>query len=699
MTTVNFLWHFHQPYYGLPDGEEFLLPWVRLHSVKSYYDMGRLLEDRPEIRATFNFSGSLLRQLTEYVDDGRRDRWWRWSTTDPDRLDSAARRGMVRHFFSLDPDRQIRTRPRYDELYRRRCESGVDELAESLEPDELLDLQVLFNLSWCGFSAREDFPVVRRLEDKGRDFGVDERDELLDVHPTVMDRIVPLYRKLADRDQIEISVSPMYHPIVPLVIDTESAARATPERPRPTPCRAPEDAAAHIEQALDLAEATFGNRPAGMWPSEGSVSPEAVELFDQAGVDWIATDEAILKQSRGEHFDRDSDLFRPWSLDETGPRILFRDRPLSDRIGFVYADNPAGDAADDFVDHLRDIHEGHDGDDGCISVILDGENPWEHYEDDGRSFLTALYDRLKKADGLTTGVFSETADWEAGRLDRLHSGSWIDGNYRIWIGHDETNTAWEWLRRATQRLREADPDHPGAESAREHLQIAQGSDWFWWYGDDFSSEQQDQFDALFRALVARVWTRLDDDAPPQLNRPIHRTDTPEGGREAVHIAPRRFLSPTIDGRHQRFYDWIGAGEIALTGTHGSMYEDLRPLDAIRYGFSPDSLFLRLEPGEDFTADCHFLVRLETDDHHLELTVGDNDDAPEEPSDSNRTVTAYRQVAELSVPLTELDLDAGDEVHLIASVLRNQIQLQRFPARDRFAITVPEVDPGRKHWMV
>lgn len=697
---VVFLWHFHQPYYGVPDADEFFLPWVRLHAVKSYYDMARMLEEWPAIRATFNFSGSLLQQIVEYVDDGKRDRWWRWSKKAPATLSLAERRGMVRNFFSLDVARKITPLSRYQDLYDRRQEMGVASLAESLSDQELLDLQVLFNLCWCGFGARDDFPLIDELLSQGQGFDERARNALLDIHIEVMSQLLPLYRKLIDRDQIEVSVSPMYHPIIPLVIDTEVAARPSPQRPRPTPYRAPEDAAAHIQQALELAESTLGVRPQGIWPSEGSVSPEASALFAEAGVQWIATDEEVLCRSRGDQWDRHRDLWRPWRLgDKPAPRIFFRDRGLSDRIGFSYAKVGAGDAADDLVGDLIEIGADLQADKGCVSIILDGENPWEHYRDDGRPFLDALYARLSAAEELRSNTPSRIAAELTSRLDHLHSGSWIMANFNIWIGHEQTNQAWEWLRKADEflaRTTARSPSHPNLDRAREHLRIAQGSDWFWWYGDDFSSEQDDQFDALFRALVAGVWSTLDVPAPDQLAHPIGKAPTQANALQIT--VPQRFISPTIDGKIGGYFDWNRAGQITVSGGHGSMFESFRPLASILYGFSPLHFFLCLKPGEDFSAKCRFQIHIEHRDRSHQIPLARGDTAIDDDALAG-TAIAFDEVAELSIPLHMLGLSAGDHFELAIDIERDGLQLRRFPSHDAYRLEVPKIDPGLEYWIV
>ncbi len=699
---VLFIWHFHQPYYGIPDAEEFVLPWVRLHAVKSYYDMGRLLERWPRISATVNFSGSLLRQIREYVDHDKRDRWWRWSSTAPRALELAERRGIVRNFFSLNIEHHVEPSPRYRELYQRRRQLGVAEMATSLSDQELLDLQVLFNLHWCGFAARDDFPLLDELRQQDGGFSPEEKDALLDLHLELLRRLLPLYRKLARRQQIEICASPMYHPIIPLVIDTDTAARPSPDRPRPTSYRAPRDAAYQLKEALDFAEDAFGERPTGMWPSEGSVSPEAVKIFAEAGVEWIATDEEVLCRSRGEDWQRDRDLWRPWRVgDDPSPRIFFRDRGLSDRIGFSYSELPADEAADDLVGALVAIGDRLAGRRGCVSIILDGENPWEHYPDDGRHFLEALYERLESARELRTRRPSQISNPSPGRLDHLHSGSWIMANFDIWIGHQETNEAWEWLRRADELLEKmtaSNSDHGGVSRAREHLRIAQGSDWFWWYGDDFTSEQDDQFDALFRALISGVWTCLEQTPPSQLGDPIYRDSNGSPVDGTAIATAKRFISPTIDGQIGEYFDWNGAGQIDVTGAHGSMFESVRPLQTLLYGFSPLHFFLQLQPGVDFTPTCRFQIRIKVEDQisTLRLAPGDHHrDLEELPG----TVAVFDDVAEASFPLHRLGLSAGDHFELAIGVECDGLQLQRFPRHGGYPLEIPKIDPGLEYWIV
>ncbi|MFW5968623.1 MAG: glycoside hydrolase family 57 protein, partial [Persicimonas sp.] len=441
-TYVQFLWHFHQPYYSLPDQATNQLPWVRLHAIKSYYDMGRMLERHPDIRCAVNFSGSLLLQLREYVDEGKRDTWWELTQTPADQLDEAQRYQLLRDFFAIDWERHVEPLPRYRELLEKRGEDPAECDPSDFDVQELRDLQVLFNLAWFGFSAREERAVVQALLDKGRAYTESEKQAVLEQQIEVMQLVAPLYRKLHHRGQIELSITPMHHPILPLLLDTESAAVSAPDSPRPPRLAAPRDAHFHLTEARTIAREVLGVDPAGMWPAEGGVSAEAVDLFGVHDLDWIATDEQILKHSLDGEWTRNWDLYHPWHLEgRIEPQIFFRDAVLSDRIGFTYAASEAEEAVDDFLKRVRDIgaQRRSEAAPPVISVILDGENPWMHYPDDGQYFLMALYEGLAEADGIETITPSQyLAEHGPGpALPALHAGSWIDADFGIWIGGEE----------------------------------------------------------------------------------------------------------------------------------------------------------------------------------------------------------------------------------------------------------------------
>ncbi|TXD38203.1 glycoside hydrolase [Lujinxingia vulgaris] len=690
---VLFIWHMHQPYYGVGDEGDFELPWVRLHALKSYFDMAWLMAENPQMRATFNFSGSLLLQLQEWVEGGRRDRWWHLSRASLEELSASDRLAIVHHFFSLNHPHGVRSLPRYAELLDARQERGEEVCAREWGPGEFGDLQMLFNLAWCGFAAQEEYPQLRAWRDQGRDFSREDRQALLDLHLEIMARVLPLYRDLWERGQIEVSLTPMFHPIVPLLIDTDAALRATPDRPTPPRLQAPDDARRHIQEALAYAEAIFGRRPSGMWPSEGSVSPEAVALFEEAGVRWIASDEAILNGSCD--FERDRDLWRSWRLNQApNVALFFRDHGLSDRLGFSYAHMSADDAANDLIGALEGIARAAHRDENprpMAAIILDGENPWEHYPDDGRPFLQALYDRLREHAFLTPSTPDDHLRQGArsGQLERLHSGSWILGNYQIWIGHPETNLAWELLGNATRWFEgQPQPDAEDAQAlkswrrAHQALMMAQGSDWFWWYGDDFSSEQDALFDSIFRALLRHVYTLLGEEPPSRLHHPLNEG---EGGKAAVaaHRAPTHPIHPRIDGRRGGFFDWEGAGSYLPRSGYGAMFETTRYVDQILYGLNAEQIFVRVDPGPDLRDHLHLELRLTCG--QTTSTIALHPDFHGQPRAQSPLATtpltdwAYAQCWELALSRKALNCSAAQKIDLRIAVFDGSHELRLIPA--------------------
>ena len=701
---VQFVWHLHQPYYGLPTRSTNYLPWVRLHAVKSYYDMGCMLERFPEIRATINFSGSLLRQLREYVEEGRRDTWWDLTLKDASSLDDQDKRHLLRHFFSLNWENCIRPYPRYFELLERRGTDGRKASLDAFNAQDYRDLQVWFNLAWFGFSAREDRPIVGELIDKGRGFTEAEKEALLEQQIDVMQHIVPLYRELHRRGQIELSVTPMYHPILPLVIDSDAARRATPDRPTPDRFRAPEDAAEQVWMARAIAREFLGVDVDGMWPAEGSVSPEAVEIFTSQELRWIASDEDVLRASRGSQWSRARDLYRPWKLDGHDTTLFFRDHGISDQIGFVYSKNEPRSAASDFVSRVRACRG------PVVSVILDGENPWEHYPNDGKAFLEALYQALGSAgDVVTTYPTAYLEEFGCDdRLSHLHSGSWILGNYQIWIGHPETNKGWDYLGRTRRdllaRLEQVELDPETTEQAWEALYVAEGSDWFWWYGDDFTSENDADFDRLFREQLRFVYTSTGMDPPAFLDEPVIST----AGREPHFEPPTRLISPRIDGTSEFFYEWNGAGLYRNTGSHGSMFESVRFVDRIFVGFDLTSLYVRVDYGPEMRKrKTDLVVRIHVQ-HRLgsflvQATANDGGSGfiewVEDGSRIDLQQVAFGNSVEIGVAFDDLELDPTDCFRIWFAFADAEMDLERHPPEGGLELQVPDRSFELRNWLV
>ncbi|MFU8802695.1 MAG: glycoside hydrolase [Bradymonadaceae bacterium] len=708
---VQFIWHLHQPYYSVPDRPSNLLPWVRLHAVKAYYDMGRMLERFPDVRCVTNFSGSLIRQIHEYVEEGKRDTWWDL-TLKPAALLSAQDKGLLlKHFFSVNWETCIRPLPRYWQILQKRGTDPGKARVEDFSTEEWRDLQVLFNVAWFGFSARDEFELLQGLIAKGSEFTESEKEEVLRLQIHIMQTLLPMYRRLHERGQIEVSVTPMYHPILPLVIDSDVASRATPERPRPPRFHAPDDARFHVREGLRVAREMFGIEVVGMWPSEGSVSPEVIELFNEEGVAWVASDEDVLHRSLGSRWSRQHDLYRPWRLrGKEGPFIFFRDHGLSDQIGFAYSKNAPKAAVGDLLARIRGVPSVDHAKEPLVSIILDGENPWEHYPEDGKHFLELLYTRLSEVKDIETTFpkrYLETHSNE-GVLDTIHSGSWILGNYQIWIGHAETNRGWELLGKARRALMEATEggaiEAHDLKRAWEALYIAEGSDWFWWYGDDFSSDHDADFDRLFRAQLRYIYAALGQEAPADVELPIST------GRssEVIYSAPQSLIRPTIDGKSEYFYEWSGAALYRNTGAHGAMFETTRFVETIRLGFDLKTLYGRLDPGPDLHEDRRDLqmrlrIRTPGGDFQVEIAMGSKPTATLIRADSDQPAieleVARADSVEFAVPLEALGISTEDEIQVSVGIWDDATEVERHPLEGSLTLIVPDASFDLRHWMV
>jgi alpha-amylase/alpha-mannosidase (GH57 family) len=717
---LAFLWHMHQPLYRDPETGEFLLPWVRLHATRAYSDMAFMLERHPGVRCTVNFTPVLLEQLAASASGEAKDRFQDLSARPAADLGPDERQSILRSFFMIDWETCIRPLPRYWELLQKRGRDlrylDLAKVARTFSDQELTDLQVLFNLAWVGFAPLEEDPALRALREKGRGFSQDDLATLLAAQRRIVASIGPRWRALGERGQVELSSTPYYHPILPLVCDSDSARRALPNAELPPRFAWPEDARWHVREAMRLHERTFGAAPAGMWPAEGSVSPEAVEILASEGVRWAATDEGVLFHSLP-HGERLRSLYRPWRVaagagGEVG--MLFRDRGLSDLIGFTYARTGAREAVADFVSHLEAIGEAwrDEGQEGpaTVGVFLDGENPWEHFQSSGRDFLELLYDRLERHPHVRTVTMAEaTASASGPRIERIHSGSWIEASYRIWMGHEEDRRAWAALGRAREAVARAEAARavPAEAIARAkgHLYAAEGSDWYWWYGEDFHTELALEFDGLFRALVVSACQLVGAPLPIEALEPIKRVGVVSAG-EAPVKEPTLLLSPSIDGRETTYFEWQGGG-VYQPGQHrGSMFGGAQAFRALRYGFDLQQLYLRLDPAESpqRTAELASLVRVEIVGAAVQTAVDFDaviDGADRAGRRSGEAVgrAAFARVLELALPFEKLGVAKGDRVAVAVRVLRGDVELERLPRFGYLAFSVPDEDFERIHWRV
>jgi alpha-amylase/alpha-mannosidase (GH57 family) len=498
----------HQPYYKDVVHNSYVMPWAYLHATKDYWGMAELAGEFPDIHQTFNLVPSLILQIEEYGRAEARDPLFDLAFAPAEDLDQASRALLLEKFFPV-PKTMIEPYRRYAELLSRR---NAD-----LSVQDLRDIQVWWTLAWMDHDHRP-----ADLIEKGRDFSVADQAFLREAVMNTIRAVVPAYRRWQAEDVMEISTTPFYHPILPLLVDSR-----VDDPNVPIDMRCPEDALEQLRRSRTFMENRFNRAPRGLWPSEGSVSDAVASLASHAGFQWMATDEGILNKSGVHLYDGGHDrLYKPYQRD--GITVFFRDRELSDLIGFGYMHgSPEGGAAD-LLRRLCALPEG-----SQVTIALDGENPWDYYPGSGREFLRYLYDGIRREPRLEAVTLSEARDRvPAERLDWLAPGSWAGGHFGIWMGHPEDHQAWEWIVRARAALM-AQKGAISAEvwnQAYEELLVAEGSDWMWWFGNDFTSASDSIFDSLFRLHIANVFKLAGLPIPDGLDEPIKKS---LGGRNAV----------------------------------------------------------------------------------------------------------------------------------------------------------------------
>jgi len=709
---ISFLWHMHQPYYKNTFTGEYLLPWTLLHGTKDYYDMASMLKDFPGMKQNFNFVPSLLEQLVDYEDLDVKDTYLDVFRKHPSDLSEKDKIFLLSNFFNANWENMIRPFPRYYELLAKRgfyCpKDGMGKVTGYFSDDELRDLQIFFFLAWTDPSFFATYDGLKYLKEKGRRFSEEDKDILQDVQRDILKGTVPLYRDLASQGIVELSASPFYHPIIPLLIDSESAREAMPGVSLPdVPFAWPRDASHQISAGLALFEKVMGRRSEGMWPPEGSVSDEALELYMEQGVKWLATDEDILFESLKWGARRDENgfvihpelLYKPYRYEKNDREItvIFRDRSLSDLVSFHYSRVDAKDAAMDCLGRLRTIREsiGTKIANPLVTIAMDGENAWEGYKNDGRDFLSYLYEGILNETGMTPVTISEylgmTQDY--GSLHHCHAGSWIGHDFSIWIGRSEDNRAWSLLAQARKFLEEEDPGHKN-EMAWESIYIAEGSDWFWWYGDEHSSDNDETFDLLFRENLANVYRYLGKDVPEILSIPIIT-----GDREARPTRePVNFLRPVIDGRVTNYFEWIGSGFIEGKGRGTAMHEAVSIIKDCYYGFNESNLFLRIDIDKRFVGEVSDIVfeiaMIGKEDHKIEYHVRDGSVEADVPVEA-----AFEDILELVVPFEALGVSAKEKLDVWFSVKMKEMIIDRLPQRGCLVITAPSETFEAEMWYV
>ncbi len=696
--NVCIVWHMHQPDYRDPISDRTLLPWTWLHALKDY---GEMLETVRETgaRVVINLVPSLLEQLERYAAGEDRDHWLGLLTQRPAELSDNERQFVVDQFFSVNEATHILPNPRYLELFQLSGKRS-DDSAKSFSDQDLRDLQVLFLLAWTGSHLRRKSSVVAGLLHQGRNFSDAQKQELLDCCHAEVGRVLGFHRELEQAGLIEVSVTPYAHPILPLLCDLHTAQKPSPGLPLPAAdFRYPQDARLQVREGLKTAARLFGRQRRGMWPAEGAVSEAAIKIMAEEGALWAATDEDILARSLDARLTERSRLYHLYQY--AGLPLLFRDRELSDRIGFLYATWDSRDAVADLVQRLKLISAQAPG--GTVAIILDGENCWERYPDNGYPFLRDFYQALlQEPEFEMKTVKSMLADSEPIVLDRLAAGSWIRGDFTTWIGHPEENLAWELLHQARQDIFSnqveealAAPEEPLGDPLRELLR-AEGSDWFWWYGDEHNTAQADIFDRLFRLHLESLYQAGGLPVPDRLQQAIK----PLAGKP-MGYEPTACFTPRIDGRIGDYFEWLAAGCLDLT-VGGAMYASRESLEKLYYGYDQRFLYFRLDRADLLRRlggeKGMFEIRLRTE-RFFSLRVDFATGQLSIASAGQGGIAAWDQVLELAVPLAVLQLRSGDIVHLSCHIYKEKRESGRWPAEGSTCFCYRGAALQQENWLV
>ncbi|HUI54424.1 MAG TPA: glycoside hydrolase family 57 protein [Bryobacteraceae bacterium] len=593
-TYLCFLWHMHQPFYKDLVSGEYKLPWTRLHALKDYYGMVRILEEFPQIRQTFNLVPSMMAQVAEYAAGRAADPFLQVALKPAEDLSEGERAFLLRHSFYSDPQRMIYRYPRYGKLYDAAQGQKMSGARDLFGAQDLRDVQMWSQMAWFDEEFQAQDAEVREWKARGQGFTLADQRRMGEKQREIIGQVLPAYQKLAASGQVEISTTPYYHPILPLLCDSNIAGVAHTNVPLPPRFRYPDDARRQLALAREYCAQNLGAAPVGLWPSEGSVSDEVFTIASELGFQWAATDSGVLNRTVGRAVPVEG-LYRPYQWRQGGHAlgVIFRDHFLSDLIGFVYSKMDAAAAAEDFLRRIRENCAGILGAsrDALVPIILDGENAWEYYDHNGRPFLRELYRRISDDRGMRAVTVSEALRLMApDPLDHIFPGSWIGANFDVWIGAEEDNQAWAQLLRARQTYDDAtNVPEDRRQMAFEELLIAEGSDWCWWYGPEHESVNRPEFDQLFRSHLANVYHFLNLNPPEELSRPILRISVPD-----VRVEPSGAIHPVIDGEVTSYFEWIGAGSYRVDERSGSMHGKKYVVKEVLFGSDGAHFFLRVD---------------------------------------------------------------------------------------------------------
>jgi alpha-amylase/alpha-mannosidase (GH57 family) len=655
----------HQPDYRGSDGV-MKMPWVFLHAIKDYYEMPWLLSKHKSLKATFNITAPLIEQLNLYSDPLKNDSFLSLWNLHPSHLDSQSKTWIIKICKSTQYDTMVKPIERFNELYHKK----------SLSEDELIDLETLFMLAWCGNYLREENDVIRSLFAKGKNFTQSDKSTLLATLVDFVQTILPFYASLQEKGVISISTTPYNHPILPLLLDAENIIIANPHGKIPNnPLSLRDDAIEQVERSISLYEETFGCKPSGFWPAEGAVDEKSIAIYKDHGIKWIATDEAILFKSL--QSDDRTKLYQPYKHNSVV--MGFRDHGLSDLIGFTYRFKTPHDAAEHFIRSIEPIASAEGN--PTVFVILDGENAWEFFENNGYDFFMTLYGRLDTTEWCNTVSMGEVSNMRSiSKLERVAPGSWINGNFCTWSSNVEKNRAWELI---YQTRRDVDNFHADIEDevskkVKFHFLAAECSDWFWWYGDDHMTEFAYEFDELFREHLITIYRLLKIQPPSDLFIPIITRKS----SASFLLKPKTSITPIVDGIGNSFFEWVGSGSVDESKLYSTMDRSRGPISKIYYGHNTEHVFLAFV-GDVESLDrsgLKLLITFEESAAQYEFNM----DQPYKDKDTHIVIGER-----IEISLSRAYFENLSSVHLRFEILRDDQIVQTMPGFGSLLIDLDE----------
>ncbi len=681
----------HQPDYRDATSSYMVLPWVRLHALKDYLDMPLLASKYDDVKVTFNLVPALLDQLELYA-QGALDPHLILSQKESDTLTVIDKQSILKTFFSAPKDTMILPYKRYYELYKKAQAIYHDEITPSLfSSQEMRDIQVWSNLVWVDPIFQDD-ELIASLLVKEKHYTETDKQKLLTWQIEHIKKIIPTYQKLYKEEKIDISFTPYYHPILPLLCDTDTAREALPHIKLPKHRFVhPEDADKQIKMSVDKFQKLFGTSMQGMWPSEGSVSESVAKLISDNNLKWIATDEEILLNSLKKS-SLNLDDFHPYQIyNYQGLKILFRDHALSDRVGFVYSGMDSKLAVDDFFEHLYKIRERFIDqlDDIVIPVILDGENAWEYFQNDGLEFLEMLYERLHVDELVQAiGMSDIVRQNKSVELTSLYAGSWINHNFKIWIGHPEDNRAWDMLSETRKFLVSFENNNHGFDETKikqawEKIYIAEGSDWCWWYGDEHRGDHNQEFDLIFRNHLIAVYQLLESEIPSDLKIAIY-----SGVALTKAVMPDGLITPIIDGKRSHFYEWGEAGYYDSPDLGGAMHRVSKPIQKLYFAYDHENFYLRVQfdIAQFKVTDNHKIVVefSHLSDFNIEIPFGKCN-----TMSKAELAYAFDDQLEIAIPRKKILSDSFGMVTFVVSLYEDEQKIETIPELEPIDIEIPQ----------